>query len=65
MITRFTPHLDLEVYLGLFAVFMVVGMEATGLSSKPKPSPPRLPPPTMHDKHSGDTETLEGKEWVT
>ncbi|KAF8573289.1 hypothetical protein K439DRAFT_1643115, partial [Ramaria rubella] len=57
------------VYLALFAIFIVVGMEISGLSSRPRPSP--LPPsstilPSMfHDKYSGDPEPLEGKEQVT
>ncbi|KAF8573279.1 hypothetical protein K439DRAFT_1665851 [Ramaria rubella] len=57
------------VYLGMFAIFIVVGMEISGLSSRPKPSPspppPTILPSTFHDKYSGDPETLEGKEWVT
>jgi len=53
------------VYLGFFAIFIVIGMEISGLSSRPKAPPAPPPPQSSNAKHLGDAETLEGKEWVT
>jgi len=56
------------LYLGMFALFIVVGLEASGTSrSNATPLTP-IPPPPPHmppKKHLGDASTLEGKEWVT
>jgi len=52
------------VCLGMFALFIVVAMEVSGISSRPKSLPLPPPPPVLQEKNLGDTETLEGKEWV-
>jgi len=62
------PNYLSTVYLGMFALFIVVGLEASGTSrSNATPLTP-IPPPPPHmppKKHLGDASTLEGKEWVT
>lgn len=54
------------VYLGMFALLLVVGMEVSGLASRPKSV--RAPPssvPVLAASHPGDTSSLEGNDWVT
>lgn len=55
-----------SVYLGMFALLLVFGMEVSGLASRPKSV--RAPPssvPVLAASHPGDTSSLEGNDWVT